>query len=170
MSAPVTFTWDGDTMVPLPRFARLCDKRFVVGETYPLDVAEPRSRASHNHYFAAVHDAWLNLREEYAEDFPSDEHLRKWCLIRAGYADKRSTVCASKAEAQRIAAFIKPIDGFAVVTVSEAVVTVYTAQSQSVKAMGAKVFQESKQKVLDTLADMIGVDTAELQRQAGQAA
>jgi hypothetical protein len=146
MNAPVTFAWDGDAMVPLPRFARLCDRRFVVGETYPLDVAEPRSRASHNHYFAAIHDAWLNLREEFADDFPSDEHLRKWCLIRAGFCDKRSIVCASRAEAQRVAAFMKPMDPYAVVSVSEAVVTVYTAQSQSIKAMGAKVFRRASRR------------------------
>lgn len=170
MSAPITFTWDGEYMVPLPRFARLCDRRFVVGETYPLDVAEPRSRASHNHYFAAIHDAWLNLRDEYADDFPSDEHLRKWALIRAGFCDKRSIVCASKAEAQRVAAFMKPMDTYAVVAASEAVVTVYTAQSQSIKAMGNKIFQDSKQKVLDIVADMIGVSSPTLHREAGRAA
>jgi hypothetical protein len=76
------------------------------------------------------------------EEFPTAEVLRKKMLIRAGYADERSIVCASKAEAQRVAAFVKPMDEYAVVTVREAVVRVYTAQSQSIKAMGAKPFPD----------------------------
>ena len=46
---------------------------------------------------------------------------------------------------------------YAVVTVREAVVRVYTAQSQSVKAMGAKAFQDSKTKVLDALGYRIDI-------------
>jgi len=40
-------------------------------------------------------------------------------------------------EAQRIAAFIKPMDTYAMVIVNECVVTVYTAKSQSLKAMAS---------------------------------
>src|SRR3546814_9642927 len=58
--------------------------------------------------------------------FATPDHLRRWALIRAGYRDERSIVCASKAEAQRLAAFIKPMDDYAVVLVSEAVVKVCT--------------------------------------------
>lgn len=169
-AVPVTYRWSGESMEPLDRFRRLCDRQFVVGETYRLDVSEERSSASHRHYFAAVHDAWLNLPELYTEQFPTDEHLRKWCLIRTGYADSRSIVCASKAEAQRVAAFIKPIDAYAVVAVSEATVTVYTAKSQSVRAMGKDVFQKSKTAVLDYVASLVGVSAGDLQANAGQAA
>lgn len=159
---PVTFTWDGESMAPLPRFQRLCDKQFVVGESYPLIVQEQRSRETHAHYFAALHDAWQNLPEDVAERFPTDEHLRKYALIRAGFADERSIVCSSKAEAQRIAAFIKPIDGYAIVVVKEATIKVYTAQSQSMRAMGKAEFQKSKQAVLDVVSGMIGVHAKEL--------
>lgn len=163
MSRPCAFQWSGEAMVPTRGFAALANKEFVVGEVYTLDNADPtRSMASHRHYFAAVHEAWLNLPEHDAERFPTAEHLRKFCLIRASYRDERSIVCASRAEAVRVGAFVKPMDDHAVVAVSEAVVRVYTAKSQSPRAMGRKVFQESKDAVLAILAEMIEVPTEQL--------
>lgn len=169
-TAPILFEWTGEAMVPHARFQRDCDASFVVGEVYRLAVQEHRSQASHSHYFAAIHEAWMNLPEHLAEWFPTAEHLRKHALIKAGYRDERSIVCNSKAEAQRIAAFIKPMDEFAVVTTHEAVVTVWTAKSQSKAAMGKQVFQESKNKVLDVLAEMIGVQPETLTRNVGRTA
>lgn len=146
-------------MVPASSFwASRADKAFVVHETYKMVEHHDRSQVSHNHYFATIGQAWSNLPDRLLEEFPTAEVLRKKLLIRAGYADERSIVCASKAEAQRVAAFVKPMDEYAVVTVREAVVRVYTAQSQSVKAMGAKPFQQSKQAVLDALDDLLGVE------------
>ena len=52
---PVNFRWDGEAMVPLN--PRLADRYYVVGETYRLEPREERSPNSHNHYFAAVHEA-----------------------------------------------------------------------------------------------------------------
>lgn len=159
---PVSCVWDGDAFVPLPRFARLCDKHFAVGESYPLIVHEERSQASHSHYFAALNEAWKNLREDVADRFPTSEHLRKWALVKAGFADERSIVCASKAEAQRVAAFISPMDDYAVIVVREATIKVFTAKSQSMRAMGKADFQASKEAVLDVISGMIGIKTGEL--------
>lgn len=142
-------------MVPLR--PRLADKEYCIGELYRLGVIEERSRNTHNHYFALLHEAWSNLPDDLAERFQTEEHLRKYALVKAGYFDERSIVCGSKAEAQRVAAFIKPMDDFAIVTVSEATVRVYTAKSQSKRAMGAKDFQDSKTKVLEIVAALIGV-------------
>jgi hypothetical protein len=156
MTAPLTYEWtDEGVMRPLARFAKLADKQFVVGLTYPMVVAEERSIASHRQYFAALHEYWLNLPEPEAERFPTEEHLRKWCLIKAGFADERSIVCSSKAEALRLAAFIKPMDTYSVVDVREATIRVYTAQSQSMRAMGKKDFQASKQAVLEICEVMV---------------
>lgn len=165
---PIAFAWDGESMVP--QNGRLADRHYVVGLSYRLAPYEDRSQRSHNHYFAAVKEAWENLPEDKAERFPTSEHLRKWALIRAGYRDERSIVAASKAEAQRMAAFVKPMDEYAVVVVSEAVVTVYTAKSQSLRAMGKKDFQASKDAVLDVLAAMVGVGAPALRQNAGRAA
>jgi len=162
MTTPFVYTWTGDSFEPLKRFQKACDEAFVIGERYTLEEVKERSQKTHSHYFASLNEAWLNLREDAAERFPSSEHLRKWALIRTGFHDQRSIVAASKAEAQRIAAFLKPMDEFAVVVVSECTVTVYTARSQSRKAMGADVFQKSKQAVLELVATMIGTDTRTL--------
>lgn len=165
--APILFRWDGEAMEPFGGFqARQADKQYVVGETYRMVEHHDRSANSHRHFFATINDAWQNLPDELLEEYPNPEVFRKKLLIRAGYADERSIVCASKAEAQRIAAFVKPMDDYAIVTVREAVVRVYTAHSQSVKAMGAKTFQESKQAVLDRIDSLLGVERGATQRSA----
>lgn len=161
---PQPFRWDGEAMVPLR--PRLADQAFVIGETYALVEHEERSSATHRHYFAVVREAWMNLPEGLAERYPTAEHLRKAALVRAGYRDERSIVCGSKAEARRVAAFIAPMDEYALVTVSEAVVTVYTAKSQSTRAMGREAFAASKEAVLGVLSDMLGVTPEALARAA----
>lgn len=169
-TAPLTTRWTGEALQPIGRSAKEADAYFVIGQTYRIVEHQERSQASHNHFFAAVHEAWSNLSDEQFERWPSAEHLRKWALVKAGYFDERSIVCASKAEAARVAAFVKPMDEFAIVTVSLAVVRVFTAKSQSTKAMGRKDFNESKQKVLDVIAGLIGVSTGDLRENAGRAA
>jgi hypothetical protein len=159
---PITYVWSGEAMEPLPRFHNLANASLVVGERYTLVEHQERSQASHNHYFAAINEAWQNLPEDIAANFPTSEHLRKRALIQAGYCDERTFVASSKAEAVRLAAFLKPIDDFAVVTVSGAVVTSYTAKSQSMKAMGRAEFQKSKDNILAILAEMIGTSPAAL--------
>jgi hypothetical protein len=158
---PMAFTWDGDAMVPA--HPRLADRHFVIGEVYSLVQHEDRSAVSHRHYFASIREAHNNLPEDVALDFPTPERLRKFCLIKAGYCDSQSFVASSKAEALRLAAFIKPVDEFSVVTVEGPVVTRYTAKSQSERAMGKKEFQASKDAVLGIISDMLGVAPRDLE-------
>lgn len=166
---PLLYTWNGEAMQPLPRFAKEADKRFVIGERYSLDEIQERSHKSHAHYFACIGNAWSSLPDHIAEKFPSAEHLRKYALIRTGFRDERSIACSSKAEALRLAAFIKPMDEFAIVTVSGPLVSVYTAKSQSCRAMGKHDFQKSKDAVLAFLDELLGVERGATQ-QAGEAA
>lgn len=162
-SRPVPMQWDGEVMRPTRGFAALADKQYIVGEVYTLAEAEPsRSGASHRHYFAAVYDAWLNLPEREAERFPTAEALRKYALIRAGFCNVSELVASSKAEAVRIAAFVSQADPYALVTVKGVVVQRFTAQSQDLRSMGRRVFQESKDAVLGVLAGMIEVPTEQL--------
>lgn len=165
---PILCTFDGESFVP--KHPKIAERLFEAGETYPLVVQEERSHVSHAHYFASLNEAWQNLPEDQAERFPTSEHLRKWCLIKAGFSDLNSIVCSSAAEAQRVAALVKPIDAYAVVIVRGATVQLYTAQSQSMRAMGKEAFQKSKQAVLDIVAPMIGVTPDTLHREAGKAA
>jgi len=158
--------WENGLLRPLQRFHNVLAAEFGDGEVVTLERREERSGPSHNHYFASVNEAWKNLPEHMAERWPTADHLRKWALIKAGYRDERSIVCASKAEASRVAAFIRPMDEYAVVTVREAVVTAYTAKSQSMKAMGKQDFQASKDAVLGIVSELLGVTPDQLRKAA----
>lgn len=160
--APHLFRYDGEAMVPLrPKAA---DRDFVVGEVYRLEIVEERSAASHRHYFASINEAWQNLPEEAADRFATPEDLRKFALIKTGFHDSRSIVASSKAEASRIAAFIRGGSDFTIVVVNGSTITEYRAKSQSLRAMGKQEFQASKDAVLGYISDLIGVKPSELEQ------
>lgn len=161
---PVVFVWDGNDMVPLPRYRQLCDEQFVVGEEYPLAMLEARSRKSHSHYFACVHEAWLNLPEDIQHRFPSDEHLRKTALVKTGYCTEKNFVCDTPEHAIRLAGIIRKVDVYAVITVKGEVVNVYEAESQNAAAMGRERFQKSKDDVFGWISELIGIKVTDLQR------
>lgn len=165
---PLKFSWDGEAFYP--KVPRLADRYFTVGEEYSLIPHEDRSAASHRHYFASINEAHSNLPELLAERLPTPEHLRKYALVKAGYRDERSIVCASKAEALRMKAFVEPIDDFAIVVAEGSTVTVFTAKSQSLRAMGKKAFAESKDAVLRIISELIGTDAGTLRANTARAA
>lgn len=165
---PLFYNWDGECFKPIPRQAKEADKRFVIGEVYSLDEIQDRSPNSHRHYFATIKDAWVNLSEAAAIEFPTPEHLRKFALIRCGFYDKRSIATSSKTEALRVAAFIKPMDDYAIVTTSNSLVEVFTAKSQNHRSMNRKEFAESKIKVLEYVASLIGVTQKELENNSSE--
>ncbi len=165
---PIAFRWTGNAMVPLS--VTLAGREYKPGEVYRLVPHEGRSHRSHAHYFAALNEAWRNLPEPLAVQFPSVEHLRKYALIRCGYRDERSIVTGSELEARRFAEFMRPVDAFSVVWIDGRSVHVFTARSQSASAMGKDEFQRSKDAVLQTVSGMINVTVDELNRNAGQAA
>lgn len=165
----IYFTWDGHAMLPLDRFSRLAEQSFTSGHAYRMIVDEERSSASHRQYFAAVREAWLNLPEELAFDFPTSDHLRKWALIRAGFCSEIIHPCDSEAEAVRTRKLAKELDTYAVVKRVGQVVHVYVAKSQSYRNMSKREFQESKTAVLDILAGLLNVTADEL-KTAGIAA
>lgn len=167
---PATFHWDGEVMKPMGRFAKVCDQQFVVGENYTLEAVQPRSSESHRHYFACITEAWQNLNEDAADEFPTSEHLRAWGLVKAGFADKRVIKCATSSDAIECAAAVKSGEKILIIDVSGKVVTVWTPHSQSMRSMGKAKFSESKSKVLDAIASMVGVSANELTKHAGRAA
>ena len=166
---PLAYRWSGTGFEVLPRHQKAADREFVIGEVYALEQVHERSAKSHAQYFAALNSGWLNLPEAMAEAFPTAESLRKHCLIKAGFHDKRSIQCSSKAEALRLAAFIRPLDEYAIVTVTGSLVEHYTAQSQAYNVMGKAKFEESKRAVLNFIDDMLGVERGETLK-AGEAA
>lgn len=169
-TSPIPFTWTGAAMEPLPGFAKRADAQFVIGEKYVLEVVEERSAASHRHYFAALRDGWLNLPERLAQQFQTTESLRKFALIKCGYANQRQLVCRSASEAKKVAAFVQPADEYAIVSTIGSVVTVFTAQSQNMRSMDKKTFNESAAAVLDYVASLIGSSRQELADNAREVA
>lgn len=160
---PLMFQWDGEVMKPLN--AKRADAYYCVGERYLLEPVHQRSDASHRHEFGWLRDAWLSLPEHLADRFPTAESLRKFALIKARYCDSSTFVCSSKAEALRLAAFLRPIDEFSIVEVEGCLVTRFVARSQSKRAMGAKEFQASKTALMEVIAQILGVAPGELPKQ-----
>lgn len=169
--SPIAFVWQGDGFTPNGPYAqKLAAKVYTIGERYSLAPVYERSPESHRHFFALVREAFLNLRKEDAERFPTDTHLRKSALIKCGFYDRQEFLASSKAEAVRIAAFLRGTDDYAVVIVRGNVVERLTAKSQSNRAMPKDEFQRSKEAVLDYVKGMIGVTRQALAENAGAAA
>jgi hypothetical protein len=149
-------------MVPLDRFRTLAGRQFHPGQEYVLVNWRGRSEKSHAHYFACIKTGWDNLREDIAGRFPSPEYLRKWCLVKEGYADETNVVVDDEEQAAKLALVIRKMDPYAVIRIQEAVVTIWRAQSQDHASMGWDAFQESKTKVLERIALMCGLTLKEL--------
>lgn len=165
----ILFDWDGETMIPAKGFAKRCDEYFVVGERYRMGVEELRSWVTHAHQFAWIADAWANLPESMAGQFPTPEHLRKFALVKTGHCTMKQHPCKNNAEAQRLAATIRIYVEYSVVQTEGSVVTVFEPMSQSMRAMGKAQFQKSKTDILDYIAGLLEVAPGVLANQ-GQAA
>lgn len=157
---PQGFTWDGEAMVP--RSPKLADKAYVVGENYLLVNYEQRSLATHNHEFAWLKDAWLNLPESLSDQFPTAEHLRKRALIDAGFYDETIVDAGTNAAAVRVASAFRSREEFSLVIVRGPAVVIRTAKSQSRRSMNKQEFQASKEAILEVVASLIGVKPGEL--------
>lgn len=167
---PARYMGEGEFKSSSPHWQRIADEHFVVGQIYDLRHEEPRSGRSHNHYFAELKDAWRNLPERWAKRLPTVDHLRAYALIRTGFADSRTFPARSASQAIDLRDFLRPCDPFSIVTADAATVTIWTAQSQSLRAMGKDKFQDSKNKVLDYAASLIAATREDLSRNAREVA
>lgn len=146
------------------RVGMLCDQHLVIGHLYELEIVEGRSSESHRHYFATIAQAWANLPEHLADQFPTSEHLRKWALIKAGWCDQDQIVVDDADVLASLIPFLRRRDEYSIVDVSENVVTVYTARSQAGRSQNKQQFQATKDRVFQILAELIGTDPASLSR------
>ena len=137
-----------------------------VGEVHGWQMAEHRSKASHDHFFACVNEAWKNLSEDMADDFPSQESLRKWSLIKAGFCSETRIVCANNSEAMTLATKAKSLDKYSIVAIDGKTVTIWTADSQRRDAMSRQAFQEAKERALHIISNLIGTDITILKEAA----
>lgn len=161
---PQSFTWDGDAMIP--RSPKLANEAYCVGEVYILVPHEDRSDASHNHEFGWLRDAWLNLKSEDAASFPTPTHLRKRALIEANFYDEEIIDADTSQAAERVAAFVRKKDDFALVIVRDNLVIVRTAKSQSRRSMDKDTFQKSKTALIEIVSEMIDVTPEKLLEQS----
>ncbi|MBN8968955.1 MAG: hypothetical protein J0G95_10895 [Rhizobiales bacterium] len=149
----------------IPRHPRRADQVFVVGQHYSLIEHEERSTATHNHEFAWLKEAWMNLPENLADIYPTQEHLRKRALIEAGFYDETIIDAGTNAAALRVASAIRAREEFSLVIVRGPAVVIRTAKSQSRRAMNKKEFQASKTAIMEMIAGMIGATPAALSQE-----
>ena len=122
-----------------------------------MEVVQQRSMPAHKRYFAALHDGWLNLSEEYKDRFKTDEHLRAWALVQTGFCTETDYPFDSRKDALLAARIIRTRSAYTVIKVSGDVVKVFDPESQSVygpNAMAPERFKESSNAVLDLVATM----------------
>jgi len=171
MSPPLMYKWDGEAMRPLPYFRKQAVAAFKDGECYRLAETGLRSMQSHKHFFACMHEAWSNLREDQADQFPSADHLRKWALTFTQFCDVHTYQASSNAEALRVGKFISSGEQYSRVEIDGKRVVHYVPHSQAVAAMpDNRTFQASKSAVLDVLARKLGVTVQQIEAAARRAA
>lgn len=150
----------GGSLLPVGDIARQKLASMPEGQRVTVELDWSRSRASHNHHFAEVEAYWQSIPERHMGQpwAASADHLRKHCLIATGYCDTYQVDAGSNAAALRIIPHLQAAEvgkhGYAIVQVSGPVIRVWTPRSQSMRAMGNKDFQASKQAVLDHLETM----------------
>lgn len=171
MIPPIILRYEGEgAFQPAsPYMARLADRHYVIGETYPMAEHHERSMRSHNHYFASLADAWGNLPDALLEEYPTAEHLRKKLLIRAGFATHTDYTLDTPRDAITLAAILAR-DKYSIVEIKGPSVRHWQAESQSIRAMGAKRFQASKSAVFAEVDKLLAVAPGETERNAGRAA
>lgn len=156
-----------------PRSLRLTGNNIpdlMPGEHVVIEIHRARSGNSHKHQFAWVNEAWQNLPED-AEGLPwaeTPETLRKHALIATGWHDTYTIDCGSNAAGSRMKAHLIAAErracGYAIGQLKGPILTVWTPKSQSLRAMGAKDFQKSKDDILQWIAAKVGVTPEELKR------
>lgn len=138
------------------------------GELVTVIIERGRSLNSHRHQFAFVREAWQNL-PEHLQSAPwaeTPETMRKHALIATGFHQSYTLDCGANATAQRIKAQLvraeARAEGYAIGQVRGPILTIWTPESQSMRSMGGKRFQESKTAILDWMEAQIGVTASAL--------
>ena len=127
----------------------------------PRDHSDPMRRR----FFSIVRLVWTNLPDALRIQYPSSEVLRKTALCRIGWAECKVLTCETHKAAQEVALLSKYLDRYAIVDVSETVVTVFTARSLSKRHCPKKTFKEISDKAEEWLSALIGTDAATLGKQ-----
>lgn len=165
--------WNGEALLPVGHYGlSAAREQMQPGDTVIIAIDHPRSPNTHNHQFAEVADAWRHLPEA-VQNMPwaaNPDTLRKHALIVTGFHNVETVDAGSKAAAERVAALLSrhatAAHGYAITRAKGPLVTCWTPVSQSMRAMGAKDFQRSKEAVLNWIAAQIGVTPEQLEGNA----
>jgi hypothetical protein len=161
--------YKGGVLVPVGYYGPQAARELMnEGDTVLVQIDHPRSQSTHRHQWAELRDAWTHLPEA-VQAMPwaaTPETMRKHALIVCGFANTSAIDCGSAPAAQRVAPVLMAEatrgHGYAIVSLRGPVVTLATPESQSMRAMGGKRFQESKSAVLAWVAQQIGVTPEQL--------
>jgi hypothetical protein len=157
-SITLSMQWDGEGFVPAKKHHNWCNANLVAGQFYDVTLIEQRSAKQHARYFAMVKEYFHTLPESRAGDFPSEDHLRKHALIRTGYCKERKIVCADDRQALEMALLAKDLDSYCIASVEGRVCTVWTAETQNMRAMDKARFKASSDAVLTWIeTEILGV-------------
>lgn len=148
-------TWQGNAFYPSRGLLLAMQERYETGKAYVVEIKETRSASSHRHFFAQLKDLWQSMPETIGLQFPTVEHLRASALIATGWYDETQFHMANNDEAMKLASYQKAEDTMKAVAVNGNIVVVRSPKSQSMKAMGRKDFQKSKEDVLGYADDIV---------------
>ena len=157
--------WINYAFVPIARFEKQCRANFVAGERYIVEVLHQSDWIGRKAYFGKVAQLFRNWPERLDRQFDSAEHLRAWALIRTRHRVERPHVCATNAEALRLAVALRTEKPYCEVSIHDKIVFVWEALSQAAQAMGAKEFAKSSNDVIGFLCDLVGTTEDELSAQ-----
>lgn len=149
-------------MVPHARFMRLCERQFELEDDYPLGPAENAPSRGRAAIFATVHDVWDNLPDT-QKAFPSEEHLRKTALVKAGWADHSQTILDTPGDAKKFGVMVRKVDAYAIITISGNVVDVWTARSIATGRITSEEFKPVKLRALKWLDSLVGLTPEQLE-------
>ena len=149
--------------IPHNKDKAICASAYQPEQYVEFTDVKPRSKREHNWWFAIVSKAFKNLPEHLAPRFPSAEHLRAYVLVSAGYCTMATIPVAGNVSVKEVAAALRLISPFAVIRISDSVINVFVAKSQSEAAQKAGgEFREVVEKALQEMASMLGCDPVEL--------
>ena len=159
----VTYRKTPECMIPIARDLQKYHREYEDDKHYTLEEIRERSLKSHNTYFAAVHLTWLNRPEIDRQLFPTEDHWREFCLIKAGFCKER--VWIVPADPQEFPQFFAQVvdwtsslkKNFVVTTTEGNITHVLYAKTQKMlkndpDGMDKKDFEASKNAVLEICA------------------
>lgn len=148
---------------------QILDEHLTAGDLVCLTEDNSRSMKQHRWLFALVRKAFDTLPMDQVLRFPSEEHLRKYALIKAGWCDI-NTQSFSTPEMAKLAAKAFKIganittDGrnFTMTVVRDDTVMYVTPRSISLRACKGAEWESACQGVVNYLCELLHCDVTQL--------